>query len=137
MNIYIKLDSKHAYELNADEYEYTCLPDFKRHANGYLEINNLCPTVTTIRYESELLRSGIPEYKKRISNPYRFWTNSKCTKVWLVEDHERIPIDIFELRWIGDKYHILHINIQKIMFKIKNYGDYMQLFIRNIYLEEN
>ena len=137
MNIYIKLDSKHAYELNADGYEYTCLPDFKRYGNGYVDVTNLYPTFTTVRYESELLRSGIPECKKRISNPYRFWTNSKCTKVWLVEDQERIPIDIFELRWIGDKYHILHISIQKLMFNIKNYGDHTQLFIRNIYLEEN
>lgn len=130
-----------AFELRADSYEYKCMPDFKELGNGFLDVDKCYPTTTAIEYESELLRTGIPNHKALVTRPYRFWTGKRHTKVWQVENGVKEPIDIHELRLIGDQYHIMHVHVQLVKYKLNitqsEQFDRYRLAVRNIYLEEN
>ena len=130
MDLHIFLSSDDQYMLKADGYNYTVLPDFKKYGNGYLETEKEYSMFEFLKYESELLKTNV-------SNPNRFWTSKRYTKVWLIEKDERRELSIKELAGIGDRYHVLHISAKLISFNIKNYGKKDKLYIRRIYLEEN
>lgn len=138
MEVFIKVDDS-KFEFNADSYEYKCMIGFKEYGNGYLDVSKCYPASTTLEYESLLLRTGLIGSHKLVERPFRFWTGKKFTKVWIIDNNIRTPIDIYELRLIDDWYHVKHVVVQLLKFNIKagNYGTHYSLRIRNIYLEEN
>ena len=87
MDLHIFLSSDDQYMLKADGYNYTVLPDFKKYGNGYLETEKEYSMFEFLKYESELLKTNV-------SNPNRFWTSKRYTKVWLIEKDERRELSI-------------------------------------------
>lgn len=138
MNVFINAKG-HKFNFNADSYEYKCMPHFNELGNGYLDVSKCYPMDTTLKYESLLLRTGLPDSRKLVTRPYRFWTGKKFTKVWSIENDEKAPMDIYELRLIGDQYHIKHVVVYLLKFNInvRDYGIHYSLRIRDVYLEEN